>query len=93
MAPRLVIAANSQSFDQVTISHWQEEGYEVRFEPVRDESRSSIRSIESISDTLNEGQKYAIVSSEFCYIAVMIHNLSRPHRFCRSRIIELTSHR
>ena len=38
MAPRLVIAGNSQSFDQVIISHWQEEGYEVRFEPVRDDS-------------------------------------------------------
>jgi hypothetical protein len=63
MAPRLVIAANSQSFDQTIISHWQEEGFEVRFEPVRDESKSSIRSIESIGDTLESGEKYAVVSS------------------------------
>ena len=63
MAPRLVIAANSQSFDQIIVSHWQEEGFEVRFEPVRDDSKSSIRSIESIGDTLESGEKYAIVSS------------------------------
>jgi hypothetical protein len=61
MAPRLVIAASSQSFDQTIISHWGEEGYEVRFEPVRDDSRSSIRSIESIGDSLDSGEKYAIV--------------------------------
>ena len=61
MSPRLVIAASSQSFDQEIISHWQEEGFEVRFEPVRDASRSSIRSIESIGDTLEAGEKYAIV--------------------------------
>lgn len=62
MAPRLVIAASSQSFDQTIISHWQDEGFEVRFEPVRDDSRSSITSIESIGDTLEAGEKYAIVS-------------------------------
>jgi len=62
MAPRLVIAANSQSFDQVIISHWQEEGFEVRFEPVHDDSKPSIRSIESIGDSLENGEKYAVVS-------------------------------
>jgi len=62
MAPRLVLAASSQSFDQTIISHWQEEGFEVRFEPVRDDSKSSIRSIENIGDTLDNGDKYAIVS-------------------------------
>src|ERR1700736_2193042 len=62
MAPRLVLAANSQSFDQNIISHWQEEGFEVRFEPVRDDSKSSIRSIESIADSLEDGEKYAVVS-------------------------------
>jgi hypothetical protein len=63
MAPRLVLAANSQSFDQTIISYWQEEGYEVRFEPVLDDSKSSIRSIESIGDSLESGEKYAVVSS------------------------------
>jgi hypothetical protein len=63
MAPRLVLAASSQSFDQTIISHWQEEGFEVRFEPVRDDSKSSIRSIESIGDTLENGEKYAVVST------------------------------
>jgi hypothetical protein len=61
MAPRVVIAASSQSFDQTIISHWEEEAFEVRFEPVRDDSRSSIRSIESIGDSLDRGEKYAIV--------------------------------
>ncbi len=63
MAPRLVLAANSQSFDQTIISHWQEEGFEVRFEPVGDDSKSSMRSIESIGESLETGEKYAIVSS------------------------------
>jgi hypothetical protein len=62
MAPRLVIAASSQSFDQAVISHWQEEHYDVRFEPVRDGTSASIRSIESIGDSLDQGEKYAIVS-------------------------------
>jgi hypothetical protein len=64
MAPRLVIAASSQSFDRVIISHWEEEGFEVRFEPVRDDSRSSIRSIESIGDSLESGEKFAVVSQD-----------------------------
>lgn len=61
MPPRLVIAASSQSFDPITISHWEEEGFEVRFEAVRDASKASIRSIESIGDTLENGERYAIV--------------------------------
>lgn len=90
MAPRLVIAANSQSFDPVIISHWEEEGFEVRFEPVRDDSRSSIRSIESIGDSLERGEKYAIVSpppSDCAFTAPLfmmtrLHMAMQPALFC-----------
>jgi hypothetical protein len=61
MAPLLVIAADSRPFDQIIISHWQEEGYEVRFELVLDDSRSTLRSIESAGDTHGSGDNYAIV--------------------------------
>ena len=61
-ARRLVIAATSQSFDQETIGNWEAEGFEVHFESVTDGNRASIRSIESIADSLEEGEKYAIVS-------------------------------
>jgi hypothetical protein len=62
MGHRLLIAASSRNFDPVIISHWQEEGFDVCFEPVIDGSRSSINSIESIGDTLENGERYAIVS-------------------------------
>lgn len=61
-ARRLVIAASGQSFDQKIIGDWEAEGFEVRFEPVRDGTKASMRSIESIADSLEEGEKYAIVS-------------------------------
>ena len=61
-ARRLVIVASSKSFDQEVIGDWEAEGFEVRFEPVRDGTRASMRSIESIADSLEEGEKYAIVS-------------------------------
>jgi hypothetical protein len=63
MAPLLVIAADSQPFDQIIISHWREEGYEVQFELVRDDSRSTLRSIESAGDTLGRGRNYASTHS------------------------------
>lgn len=40
----------------------------MRFEPVRDASRSSIRSIESIGDSLEGEEKYAVVSLAFDYV-------------------------
>lgn len=76
--PRLVIAASSQSFDPVALSYWEDEGFDVRFEPVRDASRSSIRSIESIGDSLEGGEKFAVVSLFSTYIFLLDHETIQP---------------
>jgi hypothetical protein len=78
MAPCIVIAAASQSFDQVVMSHWKEEGYDVRFELVQEDSKSSMRSIESIGDNLEDGESYAIVSRVFQdYSAIILFRIVR----------------
>lgn len=62
--PRLVIAsdASEANFDKVIIQHWEEEGFEVYFKTLSSASKSAIHAIEYIGDTLEHGERYAIVS-------------------------------
>lgn len=59
--PRLVIAASSETFDHATIHRWKHEGFDVHYEHVHGDSRSSIYAVEAHGDNLESGESYAIV--------------------------------
>lgn len=59
--PRLVIAASSETFDHATIHRWKHEGFDVHYEHVHGDSRSSIYAVEAHGDNLEAGESYAIV--------------------------------
>lgn len=59
--PLLVIAASTATFDKAIIQRWKDEGFDVRYEHVHGESRSSTFAVEAHGDSLESGESYAIV--------------------------------
>jgi hypothetical protein len=59
--PSLVIAASTPSFDPVLLQQWKDESFDVHFKHVHGDSRSATYSVESVGETLEDGEKYAIV--------------------------------
>lgn len=59
----LVVAASTPEFDEVQLQQWRDEGYEVHYEYVHGKNHSATFGVQRIGDGLEEGQKYAIVSS------------------------------
>lgn len=59
--PLLVIAGSSETFDIAIIQRWTDEGFDVHYEHVHGDSRSSTFAVEAHGDTLESGESYAIV--------------------------------
>jgi hypothetical protein len=61
--PLLIITASSKTFDPILISHWEEEGFKVRFVPLFGDTKSATFPIQALGDELEAGEKYAVVSA------------------------------
>jgi hypothetical protein len=59
--PCLVIAASSDTFDHAIIHRWKREGFDVHYEQVHGDTRSSTYAVEAHGDNLEPGESYAIV--------------------------------
>ena len=59
--PLLVIAGSSETFDRAIIQRWTDEGFDVHYEHIHGDSRSSTFAVEAHGDTLESGESYAIV--------------------------------
>lgn len=60
-APRLVLTAEDESFDAITIQNWKDEGFEVTYLPFAGSRKQYERDVQSLPDPLELGEKYAIV--------------------------------
>lgn len=60
--PLLVIAGSTETFDPAVLQRWTDEGFDVHYEQVHGGSRSSTFAVEAHGDSLEPGERYAIVS-------------------------------
>ena len=59
--PRLVVTAEDADFDQTTLQHWREEGFQVSYLPFTATRKAYIQQLHHLADPLELGEKYAIV--------------------------------
>ena len=59
--PRLVLTAESPSFDEVTISDWQDEGYVISYLPYRSNKKEYLDQLEQVALSLELEEFYAVV--------------------------------
>ncbi|OJD14123.1 hypothetical protein AJ78_05498 [Emergomyces pasteurianus Ep9510] len=59
---RLVITADTRHFDQETIQHFKDEGFEVAYLPYNGVDREYNSQLQMLEDPLELGEKYAIVA-------------------------------
>ncbi|OBT66592.1 hypothetical protein VE03_03928 [Pseudogymnoascus sp. 23342-1-I1] len=60
--PLLVVAASTETFDTAILRRWTDEGFDVHYEQVHGGSRSSTFAVEAHGDSLESGERYAIVA-------------------------------
>lgn len=60
--PQLVLAAEEETFDRVTIQHWKEEGFQVTYLACSVGKQKVFESrLQDLSDQLELAERYAIV--------------------------------
>ena len=60
-SPRVVLTAEDEDFDPITIRTWKEEGFQVSYLPFKGSRKEYMREIDHLPDPLELGEKYAIV--------------------------------
>lgn len=62
--PRLYITAETdtiEEFDQITLKHWREEGFDVIYLPFGKGGKAYVKELERIKDSLSLGDNFGIV--------------------------------
>ncbi|KFZ03355.1 hypothetical protein V502_11016 [Pseudogymnoascus sp. VKM F-4520 (FW-2644)] len=80
--PLLVIAGSSEIFDRAIIERWTDEGFDVHYEHVHGDSRSSTFAVEAHGDTLESGESYAIVAYDHAASVLMDKVLHARGKLC-----------
>jgi hypothetical protein len=59
--PRIVLTSDTDDFDQTTISHFQEEGFQLSYLAYQGKKSEYMQKLQHLQDPLELGEKYAIV--------------------------------
>ena len=59
--PKVVITADDDDFDEVTIQNWRAEGFEVSYLPFTSSREEYVHSLQHLADPLELGDNFAIV--------------------------------
>ena len=65
-APRLYITAETdtiEDFDQITLKHWREEGFDVIYLPFGRGGKAYVKELEGIKDSLSLGDSFGFVGT------------------------------
>jgi len=54
LPPRLIVTAEDDEFDETSIEHWQEEGYDVTYLPMGEGGKPYVQSLKAVTDELGE---------------------------------------
>ena len=61
--PKLVITAQDDEFDQVTIQKWRAEGFEVSYLPFTGSREDYVHYLKHLADPLELGEEFAIIGT------------------------------
>lgn len=61
--PRLVVTSDTEDFDEETISHFQEEGYQIAYIHYDGDKAAYHQQLDHLADPLEKGEQYAIVGT------------------------------
>lgn len=64
----MVLSAADNEFDQETVQAWKEEGFHVTYLPCVSTRKDFERELQVVADSLELGEKYAIVGLLFSYL-------------------------
>lgn len=59
--PKLVVTAEDPTFDEKTLQHWRDEGFDVSYLPFDTSRKQYVEKLYHISDSLGLGDNFAIV--------------------------------
>lgn len=59
--PKIVITAEKDDFDQLTIQNWKAEGFETSYLPFTSSREDYLHSLRHLADPLELGENFAIV--------------------------------
>lgn len=62
----VVITAEGDDFDEVTIQNWRAEGFQVSYLPFTGSRKDYVHSIQHLADPLELGENFAIVGLLAC---------------------------
>jgi len=54
LPPRLIVTAEDEEFDERSIKHWQEEGYDVTYLPMGEGGKPYVQSLRAVTDELGK---------------------------------------
>jgi carboxymethylenebutenolidase len=79
LPPRLHITADDDEFDETTIQHWREEGFDVTYLPFTDD-KAYISALKHLADDLELGEAYALVAyGRAASVVLNVHIKPQPH--------------
>lgn len=61
--PVVIVSAESEDFDDYTLTAWRGEGFEVRYVPLGDNGSGYVKTLQSLGDSIGVGGSYAIVGT------------------------------
>lgn len=84
MPPRLHITADDTEFDERTLQHWRDEGFDPTYLPYdRTEQKAYIAKLKHLSDDLELGEAYGIICyGEAASVVLEVHIKPQPHLCC-----------
>lgn len=70
--PKIVITAQDDDFDQVTIQNWRAEGFEVSYLPFTGLRNDYVHTLQHLADPLELGENFAIVGLLALLVSIAI---------------------
>ncbi len=77
-APRLVLIADTDDFDDTIIRNFKDEGYDVTYMPFDGDKKAFRNRLSHLADPLDLGEKYAIVGPRLRSQTPLLHS-TRTH--------------
>jgi hypothetical protein len=78
--PKLFITAETDTvdeFDQVTLKHWQEEGFDIQYVPMGKGGKAYKEQMLSIPNSMPLGEYFGIIGARILFFFVYMKNVDR----------------
>ncbi|KIW05527.1 hypothetical protein, variant [Verruconis gallopava] len=80
LPPRLWITSEDEEFDETTIQHWKDEGFDVTYLPMNGGGKPYVQELKRLADDLELGEAYALVAyGDAATICLDVATKPMPH--------------